>query len=175
MPTKNKTLSKRRASEQRDTLFTQTTDLIDFKFDAQVVPVFDDMVKRSVPGYQSMIDMIALIANLYGQADAHYYDLGASTGASALALGLNSLAANPHIIAVDNSPDMAAKCRENLHGQLPNFEVICADIEAVTISNAAIVVLNLTLQFIEPEHNPMTTSSKGWFLVSTVTLWYSLR
>ena len=76
----------------RDELFSGKIDLVDFTFDKQVVDVFDDMVRRSVPGYQSMIEMVGLIVKTYGQDNSYYYDLGASTGAVALALALN----NPH-------------------------------------------------------------------------------
>lgn len=134
----------------RDNLFADPTDLIDFRFDSEVAQVFDDMVRRSVPGYQSMIEMVGLMAKIYAQKHSNYYDLGASTGAIALALGLNSPNPNPHIIAVDNSPAMVEKCQQNLQGKLSNFELICADIENTPIVNASIVVLNLTLQFIEP-------------------------
>jgi tRNA (cmo5U34)-methyltransferase len=50
----------------------------DFTFDASIVNVFDDMVRRSVPGYQSMIEMIGLMVKTYGQNNTNYYDLGAS-------------------------------------------------------------------------------------------------
>ena len=39
----------------RDQLFDNQIDIADFRFDANVVKVFDDMVRRSVPGYDSMI------------------------------------------------------------------------------------------------------------------------
>ena len=47
-----------------DNLFNQQTDIADFRFDKEVVKVFDDMVRRSVPGYDSMIQMIGLIARI---------------------------------------------------------------------------------------------------------------
>ena len=45
----------------RDKLFDKQLDIADFQFDDDVVKVFDDMVRRSVPGYDSMIQMIGLI------------------------------------------------------------------------------------------------------------------
>ena len=56
----------------RDNLFNQQTDIADFRFDKEVVEVFDDMVRRSVPGYDSMIQMIGLIARIYGQDNSNY-------------------------------------------------------------------------------------------------------
>jgi len=60
----------------RDKLFEANIDIADFRFDKGVVEVFDDMVRRSVPGYDSMIQMIGLIARMYGQDNTNYYDLG---------------------------------------------------------------------------------------------------
>ena len=40
----------------RDQIFSKKTDLVDFTFDAQVANVFDNMVRRSVPGYQTLIE-----------------------------------------------------------------------------------------------------------------------
>jgi tRNA (cmo5U34)-methyltransferase len=53
----------------RDDIFLKKNDLVDFTFDARVVNVFDDMVRRSVPGYQSMIEMIGLMVKTYGQTN----------------------------------------------------------------------------------------------------------
>jgi tRNA (cmo5U34)-methyltransferase len=135
----------------RDELFQNKTDLIDFTFNEDVANVFDDMVRRSVPGYQSMIEMISLMVKNYGQDNTNYYDLGASTGATAIALGLNNPHQNNRIIAVDNSSEMIKKCAKNLTGKIKKFDVICADIENIEINNASVVALNLTLQFIKPE------------------------
>lgn len=135
----------------RDEIFSQKNDLVNFTFDAQVADVFDDMVRRSVPGYQSMIEMIGLCVKTYGQNNTNYYDLGASTGATSLALGINNPHENNHIIAVDNSPSMVEKCKHNLDAKLDNAKVVLADIDAIEFKNASIIVLNLTLQFIAPE------------------------
>jgi len=132
----------------RDQLFSHQKDIVDFRFDEHVVSVFDDMVKRSVPGYEAMIQMIGLLTRTYGQDNSHYYDLGASTGATTLALALNNKCSNIRYIAVDNSEEMIAQCRKNLSDKVNNLEAICSDINDICIENASIVVLNLTLQFI---------------------------
>ena len=135
----------------RDQIFGQENDLVNFTFDAQVADVFDDMVRRSVPGYQAMIEMIGLSVKTYGQDNTNYYDLGASTGATSVALSVNNPHTSNRIIAVDNSPSMVEKCRQNLALNEKNVDVICADINAINFENASIVVLNLTLQFISPK------------------------
>jgi len=135
----------------RDKLFNNNSDISDFRFDESVVAVFDDMVKRSVPGYEAMIQMVGLVARTYGKDHTNYYDLGSSTGAITLALALNNKHKNNKFIAVDNSPQMVKKCQKNLLGKIDNSEIICADIKDISIENASIVVLNLTLQFIDVE------------------------
>ena len=135
----------------RDQLFENQIDIADFRFDANVVKVFDDMVRRSVPGYDSMIQMIGLIARMYGQENTNYYDLGSSTGAISLSIALNNKHKNNQFFAIDNSQDMVNQCKKNLNNKVNNLQAICEDINQINIQNASIVVLNLTLQFIDVE------------------------
>ena len=133
----------------RDNLFNKQSDIADFRFDQDVVKVFDDMVRRSVPGYDSMIQMIGLIARMYGQDNTNYYDLGSSTGAITLSIALNNKSKNNQFFAIDNSKEMVEQCEKNLHNKVDNLQAICDDINQVQIKSASIVVLNLTLQFID--------------------------
>ena len=133
----------------RDNLFNKQSDIADFRFDQDVVKVFDDMVRRSVPGYDSMIQMIGLIARMYGQDNTNYYDLGSSTGAITLSIALNNKSKNNQFFAIDNSKEMVEQCKKNLQNKVGNLQAICNDINQVKIQNASIVVLNLTLQFID--------------------------
>ena len=133
----------------RDKLFDANIDIADFRFDKGVVEVFDDMVRRSVPGYDSMIQMIGLIARMYGQDNTNYYDLGSSTGAISLAIALNNKHQKNTFFAIDNSEEMVSKCKQNLESKIDNLQATCADINQIHIENASIVVLNLTLQFID--------------------------
>ena len=106
----------------RDKLFNNNSDISDFRFDESVVTVFDDMIKRSVPGYEAMIQMVGLVARTYGKDHTNYYDLGSSTEATTLALALNNNHKNNKLIAVDNSPQMVNKCQKNLSGKIDNFD-----------------------------------------------------
>ena len=58
-------------------------------------------------------------------------------------LGLNQF------FAIDNSKEMVEQCEKNLHNKVDNLQAICDDINQVKINSASIVVLNLTLQFID--------------------------
>ncbi len=140
----------------RDKLFNSPTDLVDWTFDEAVTKVFDDMVVRSVPGYRHMIEMIALLSNHYALAQTNVYDLGCSTGVSSRALATSK--ADIHIHAVDNSPSMIEMAQQNLN-DITNITYHTANIEDITIVNASIVVLNLTLQFINPEQRTQVLQS----------------
>ncbi|MCK5639737.1 MAG: carboxy-S-adenosyl-L-methionine synthase CmoA [Gammaproteobacteria bacterium] len=137
-----------------DTLYAKPQPyLVDFNFDEKVTAVFPDMIRRSVPGYANIIAMLGLFAEEYSQTDSRLYDLGCSLGAATLSMRHHIQAKNCQIIAVDNSSAMVERCRENLESDLATtpVELICDDILSVAISNASVVVLNFTLQFISPE------------------------
>jgi tRNA (cmo5U34)-methyltransferase len=135
-----------------DTLYAQPRDKVsDFVFDAAVANVFSDMINRSVPGYQTMLGLLGVIAAKHAQPDTRIYDLGCSLGASTLMLGQHVNAPGCTIIAVDNAPAMVDKCRQNLSGynNKTPIEIVCTDINNVPITQASLAVMNLTLQFIE--------------------------
>ncbi|MCK5091619.1 MAG: carboxy-S-adenosyl-L-methionine synthase CmoA [Gammaproteobacteria bacterium] len=142
-------------NNQKDLLYSDLLGKIsDFSFDESVASVFPDMIKRSVPGYGAIISMIGMMAGRYVKRDSNCYDLGCSLGATTLAMRKQINQQGCRIIAVDNSDAMVDRCKkivEDDSSQVP-VEVICRDIQDVEINNASIVVLNFTLQFIDPEN-----------------------
>lgn len=130
----------------------------DFRFDDRVVRVFPDMINRSVPGYALMVSMTALLARRYAQDGSRLYDLGCSLGAASLAMSEAVQARHAAIIAVDNSAAMIAGLRELLSSVDPPgatpISPVCADLLETDIDGASVVVLNLTLQFVEPAARP---------------------
>ncbi len=138
---------------KKDTVFsTPKKNIVPFAFDDQVVDVFPDMLKRSIPGYDASLQMIALFASRLAKDGSRMYDLGSSLGAASLALAKGCSAADVQIIAVDNSPSMINRSKEIL-SQAPQaklIHLICADIRDIKIKNASLVVLNYTLQFLNP-------------------------
>ncbi|WP_127958403.1 carboxy-S-adenosyl-L-methionine synthase CmoA [Serratia microhaemolytica] len=137
----------------RDTLFaTPIAKLGDWRFDERVAEVFPDMLQRSIPGYANIISMIGMLAERIVQPDSQIYDLGCSLGAATLSIRRNIHVAGCHIIAVDNSSAMVERCRRHIdafRAETP-VSVIESDILDIKIENASLVVLNFTLQFIEP-------------------------
>jgi len=124
----------------------------DFKFSAKVANVFDDMVNRSVPFYGEIQRMMAELAADHAVEETDVYDLGCSTGTTMI--GMDTLVKKEiRFIGVDDSLQMLDKCKSKLLeiGFSRNYELRCADLnQELKISNASVVVLCLTLQFVRP-------------------------
>ena len=73
--------------KRRDQLFAESLGAVGkFVFDDRVAEVFPDMISRSVPGYQSIIQHCGDLAERFVRADSNCYDLGCSLGATSLAM-----------------------------------------------------------------------------------------
>ncbi|MBM7060419.1 carboxy-S-adenosyl-L-methionine synthase CmoA [Pseudomonas sp. UL073] len=145
-------------SQDPDRLFAQPLERVpDFVFNEAVVRVFPDMIKRSVPGYPTIVENIGVLAAQFAQPHSVLYDLGSSLGAVTQALRRHVQTADCRVIAVDNSAAMVERCSEYLHAQDAMFqellpaEVIEADILSLTLQPTSLVAMNFTLQFIQPE------------------------
>jgi len=138
-----------------DQLYAAPLDeIVDFSFDETVVDVFPDMINRSVPGYSTLINVAGLLAAQYAQADSRLYDLGCSLGAVTLSMRRRLTQPGCHIVAIDNSEAMLLRCRQYVQDETADVPVdfLCANIQDVAIELASVVVLNLTLQFIDQSH-----------------------
>lgn len=136
----------------KDEVFREVQSVADFTFGEKVASVFDDMLDRSVPFYQEVQRMIAEMAADFAVKGTNIYDLGCSTGNTLLNLDV-SVAEGVKFIGVDNSEDMLKRCRQKLseRGLQHEHELICADLnQGVSIQNASMVLMVLTLQFIRP-------------------------
>ncbi len=136
----------------KDRLFAaQRPDIADFKFDESVSGVFPDMIRRSVPGYETITALTGIIAEKYARPDTRVYDLGCSLGALMLSMYARIDDDSVRFVGVDNSRAMLHQCGENLHGVIPpgQIELIAGNVEEVDVRNASVVVMNFTLQFID--------------------------
>lgn len=121
----------------------------DFRFDARVADVFENMINRSVPGYELVLDLIGVLTERYALENTNCYDLGCSLGASTLKIRQH-LPQSCHLIGVDNSNAMVERCRANMtrdHSRA-TYEILEQKLQDTPIKNASIVVINFTLQFI---------------------------
>ncbi|MFH7320361.1 carboxy-S-adenosyl-L-methionine synthase CmoA [Desulfurivibrio sp. D14AmB] len=136
----------------RDRLFQEAAGIGDFRFSERVAEVFDDMLVRSVPNYQQVIEMSALLLDRLLRPGDRLYDLGCSTGNTLLHLARRLKTPELTLIGLDNSPAMIAKAgrkAENysLKGQV---EFIEADIITFPCQPAGGILLNYTMQFLRP-------------------------
>ncbi|MFT7213513.1 MAG: tRNA (cmo5U34)-methyltransferase [Granulosicoccus sp.] len=151
--------------DNKDSLFSHPLgDIEGFRFNQSVVDVFPDMLRRSVPGYESIITQSALLAARYVQPGTRLYDLGSSLGATSIAMR-NALAhtnrgsvADCEIHAIDNAPAMIDASRTLIalgEESLPADRRVPihlheADLEAHPLDQASVVAMNFTLQFVKP-------------------------
>lgn len=137
-------------AQAQDRLFAGTQESGEFRFDAAVARVFPDMIRRSVPGYTTIIPMIEVITDQYARPGSHCYDLGCSLGASTLAMRHGIGDRNCTLTGVDNSPDMIERAEHHIaldDHSLP-VSLRCEDILETRLQRASVTTLNFTLQFV---------------------------
>jgi tRNA (cmo5U34)-methyltransferase len=131
----------------------EITKASDFKFGTTVVKVFDDMVSRSVPFYNETQRMLAEIAADHVKEGSFLYDLGCSTGTTLIEVD-KLIPSDVKFIGIDESPEMLAKCdlKFKEYGFVRPYELQSCDLqqEKLPISNASVVILCLTMQFVRP-------------------------
>ena len=129
-----------------------------FEFNETVAHVFDDMAERSIPHYKEVQSMVATLALTFYREGSYIYDLGCSTGTT-MALLLQGLRKhnlhNYYIRGVDNSAPMCREARdklESLDADFGRIDITESDILETPVENASVVIMNYTLQFIDPLH-----------------------
>jgi tRNA (cmo5U34)-methyltransferase len=131
----------------RDEVYRRPRDqIVDFVFDDAVAAAFPDMIRRSVPGYETVVPLSGLIAARHAREGRVCYDLGCSLGATAIAIARQLTIPNCRIVAVDNSESMLARAKA-LHDE-PRIEWRPADVRDVPFVDACAVTMNYTLQFV---------------------------
>ena len=139
-------------NDSKDRVFNHEQNIDDFQFSKAVAHVFDDMVNRSVPYYKEIQRMVEELAVSFAVPGTSLYDLGCATGRS-LSILDKKLPESIQFVGIDASEDMLSRCRERLLSAKPNRKVQlnASDLsEAFSPSNASIVLMILTLQFIRP-------------------------
>ncbi len=137
---------------KKDTVFAdKKTKVEPFEFNQAVTDVFDDMLNRSVPLYEESIHRQSQLAADFYRPGSRIYDLGCSNGN----LGIRILSQfNDRVFSmkgVDSSSFMIEKYSSRLENRADSskIELICKPLEDVEIKNASVVLINLTLQFVD--------------------------
>lgn len=142
------------SSGKKDQIFLSPFEEIsDFRFDAGVVEVFEDMIERSVPGYSAILGMTGELAQQFSQPDTKIYDLGCSLGGSSLSMAQRQLPRGVSIVALDTSAPMVEGLKQKvsrLENKIVSIEVREEDIRSTRFEPSSFIVMNFTLQFIPP-------------------------
>lgn len=120
-----------------------------FEFNEDVAAVFDDMVTRSVPGYFEVLQALAAWGGRFFQPRSRVIDVGCSTGTALEVLG-QVLPAGARLVGIDPSTPMLARAECKLAALRNRHEVQlrCESALDSDFSDASIVVMNYTLQFL---------------------------
>jgi len=141
----------------KDELYKDQRERIEkFKFNEEVSRVFDDMIRRSVPGYIENILMCSDIIYEIYTGKGILYDLGCSTGALPIALSEKFKETAFQYSGIDNSKAMVDKAQNNIEKFSDDYkdhhkiEFVTGDIREIDFNNAAIFIASYTLQFVPP-------------------------
>ena len=142
--------------KQVDHVFEGEGRVKPFEFNETVAHVFDDMAERSIPWYREVQRMVTTLGSTFFHEGSRIYDLGCSTGTT-MALLYQSLKERGQkdffLTGIDNSAAMCHEAREKFQTLAMDdscYEILCQDLENTHIKNASVVVMNYTLQFVDP-------------------------
>jgi tRNA (cmo5U34)-methyltransferase len=130
----------------RDTLYAQYFSAApQFSFDAQVAAVFPDMIRRSVPGYGTLLEIVPAIAAQTLSPGDRVYDLGCSVGAGLLAV--------QHALPLVAEQHAASANRVLAADNDPTIELIGVDTSAEMLTRAKALFEGFSLEaFVPPNH-----------------------
>jgi tRNA (cmo5U34)-methyltransferase len=119
-----------------------------WKFDKNVVPIFDEHVRKSVPMYDEIHHLITDIAGWFLQDNTNVYDIGTSTGEVISNLINTYKTKEINYIGIDSSEDMCRKANERFNNY-KNVKILNQDVTInFKFENASLITSVLTVQFI---------------------------
>lgn len=136
---------------KRDRIFASPQEPVQaFDFNRDVADVFSDMLERSVPMYKESINRQAEFTLDFYHDGTRIYDLGCSHGNFGILAGRLFKGRSFSMVGVDSSRPMIEKYEQRLEGEgfKEDITLVCDRVENMSISNASVVVVNLTLQFL---------------------------
>lgn len=152
-------------NDQSDNIYKSKIGAVKpFEFNREVTQVFDDMIRRSVPGYAQVLRYLPTLVRTVlkkmptAAQSQRYYDLGCSLGAglAAMAEGVDRSLVTKNafnFIGLDNSAPMITQAQSLLEPVFDEYELSLElsqqDVLKHKFLPADLVLLNFTLQFIE--------------------------
>ena len=121
-----------------------------WEFNAEVARVFDDMISRSIPDYDTMRDLTTRLGRKFITCESNVMDLGCSTGKGVE--GLIDGNADCHFYLCDTSDPMLSICRAKYSGY-PNVSIEKRDItSSLPEAQCSLILSCLTIQFTPIEY-----------------------
>lgn len=144
--------SKTQQPAAHDTVFAVESIREDFVFNQHVVEVFDDMLSRSVPFYQEVLQSSISLLDRYLRPSDSVYDLGCATGTSLLEFSRHLSDKKLRFYGVDSSPAMLEKARmkAKLYTGKENLTFLEDDITTMSFPETGAFIVHYTLQFLRP-------------------------
>ena len=144
--------SKTQQLAAHDTVFAVESIREDFVFNQHVVEVFDDMLSRSVPFYQEVLQSSISLLDRYLRPSDSVYDLGCATGTSLLEFSRHLSDKKLRFYGVDSSPAMLEKARmkAKLYTGKENLTFLEDDITTMSFPETGAFIVHYTLQFLRP-------------------------
>ena len=125
-------------------------DRANWKFNGEVVDLFDDHISRSVPLYKEGHDLICDMSDFFIKPGSLCYEVGCSTGTLTLKLAIhNQKKPEARFIGIDIEKDMIKKASgkaTKIKGL--NVSFIADDVIELEMDNADLIVCYYTIQFI---------------------------
>ena len=134
---------------RRDELFRNRPYEGSFRFDENTAAVFEDMLLRSVPLYQTMQELTVYLAVRFAKSDTIIYDLGCSKGTLCRLLRQSIPDLSIGIVGMDCSAPMI----QGAIGLTPAREkdkitFLQEDVTQASFAHASVIIACLTLQFL---------------------------
>jgi tRNA (cmo5U34)-methyltransferase len=124
-----------------------------WEFDDEVTRVFDDMLERSIPQYDTMRGLVFELGRRFVPEGGAVVDLGCSRGA-ALAPFVAEFGQRASYVGVELSPPMLAACRKRFAAELAAGSMSLLDLDlrhGYPEVDASLTLAVLTLQFVPVE------------------------
>ena len=125
-------------------------------FDDDVTRVFDDMLARSIPQYDTIRRLVFEVGRAFTHTGSVIVDLGCSRG-EAIAPFVRAFADTASYVGVEVSPAMLSVCRERFAREIASghFSLLDLDLrEGYPDVEATLTLSMLTLQFVPIEYRP---------------------
>jgi len=125
-----------------------------WQFNEEVTNVFNDMLSRSIPNYESMRDLVFRMARNFVREGTNVLDIGCSVGASSELL-IERFGSKCNFVLTDVSEPMIEECRKRYSSEIREgyVSVKYSDLrEGLPVKGCSLILSCLTIQFTPIEY-----------------------